>query len=115
MCIRDRPKDSAVSRNHARLVFENVKMYLRQVMKTASDGSKTPPTYGTFHNGKPIKEEAQLKSGDEFKLGGRASFRFEAGEALEPAPAGDEGSEGVTIDGIRIGDDLIEDDDTRNG
>jgi len=109
------PKDSAVSRNHARLVFENGKMYLRQVMKTASDGSKTPPTYGTFLNGKPIKEEAQLKSGDEFKLGSRASFRFEAGEALKPAPAGDEGSEGVTIDGIRIGDDLIEDDDTRNG
>lgn len=106
------PNDSAVSRTHVRLVYENGKMYLREEMKVASNGTKTPPTYGTFYKGRKIDGEVALSSGDEFKLGDRTTLRYES--AGLAAPAVDSDSEDVTMDNVRLPKDLLGDDETVN-
>jgi hypothetical protein len=70
------PKDKAVSRSHARLELQGDKVMLIEIM--AHDGETVrPPTFGTFVNGIKVEGPAQIKPGDEVRLGKRFSFRLD--------------------------------------
>jgi hypothetical protein len=105
------PKDSAVSRKHIQIVDRNGEVVLSEVMKTLSDGTKQPPTYGTYVNDRKVTDEVVLHNGDEISLGRRTKLRFEGSST----PLGDEGSEDVTMDQIELPDINSIDDATRDG
>lgn len=70
------PKDSAVSRRHIVIFDKKGVPCLREEMKRLSDGTKSPPTYGTYINDRKISSEVVLHSGDEISLGRRTKLRF---------------------------------------
>jgi VWFA-related protein len=105
------PKDSAVSRKHVEIMKEGEKVILKEFMKTLSDGTKQPPTYGTYVNDRKITGEAVLHNGDEIGLGRRTKLRFEG----QTKPAAEAESEDVTVDQIELPDMDQLDDATRDG
>jgi len=105
------PKDSAVSRKHLQIVEGKEGVILQEVMKTLSDGTHQPPTYGTYINDRKVTEDTLLHTGDEIGLGHRTKLRFEG----PGSPEGDGDSEGVTMDQIQLPDINQADDKTRDG
>lgn len=70
------PKDTAVSRRHIVIMDKKGVACLREEMKSLSDGTKSPPTYGTYINDRKISGEVVLHNGDEISLGRRTKLRF---------------------------------------
>lgn len=105
------PKDSAVSRKHVEIHKEGEKVILKEYMKILSDGTKQPPTYGTYVNDRKITGEAVLHNGDEIGLGRRTKLRFEG----QSKPDKEAESEDVTVDQIELPDIDQLDDATRDG
>lgn len=105
------PKDSAVSRKHIEIQKEGERVILKEHMKMLSDGTKQPPTYGTYVNDRKITGEAVLHNGDEVGLGRRTKLRFEG----QLKPDKDAESEDVTVDQIELPDMDQLDDATRDG
>lgn len=104
------PKDSAVSRRHIVLFERNSDFYLREEMKMMPDGTKAPPTYGTYINDRKISGEVLLHSGDEIGLGRRTKLRFVSyGGRTSP-----DSSEDMTFDGL-ITPDQVQNDATMDG
>lgn len=106
------PKDSAVSRTHVTLTFKGNGFYLHEELKALPDGTKKPPTYGTYLNDRKISGEVLLHNGDEISLGRRTKLRFES--SIDSSSVGSIGSEGLTFDGFEIPDDQT-DESTRVG
>ena len=104
------PKDSAVSRNHLEIIADTDGVALEEIFKTLSDGTRQPPTYGTYINDRKVTGKTTLHTGDEISLGRRTKLRYEG----PAAPAGGD-SEEVTIDQIQIPDFGQADDSTRDG
>ena len=74
------PADSPVSNFHARLFISEGKVMLSE-MVIAAQGTEKRPTYGTFVNGKPLRNQAvELMDGDEIRLGPRLRLLFERGD-----------------------------------
>jgi VWFA-related protein len=72
------PRDNPVSRHHAEIFEKNNKLWLREVETIDSSGASAPPKYGTFLNDIPLgSNPAELKNGDEIRLGKRLRLRFE--------------------------------------
>jgi len=105
------PKDSAVSRQHIQILEKDGQSMLREVMKSLSDGTKQPPTYGTYINDRKVTGETILHTGDEISLGRRTKLRFEN----QVKPDIDTASEDVTMDQINLPDLGEVDDATRDG
>ena len=71
------PVDSPVSNFHAKLFISDGKVMLSEIVITAQ-GIEKRPTYGTFVNGKPLREQSiELMDGDEIQLGPRLRLLFE--------------------------------------
>lgn len=104
------PKDSAVSRHHVTILLSGSNIILREELKSLPDGTKTPPTYGTYVNDRKISGDVMMKNGDEISLGRRTKLRFMMNL---PATQVNAGSEGMTFDGFEIPNQ--ESDDTLDG
>lgn len=105
------PKDSAVSRKHIKIYENSGDIILAEIMKNLSDGTKQPPTYGTYINDRKVTDETVLHTGDEISLGRRTKLRYEG--AGKESGIGD--SEDVTMDEIHLPDFNQVDDATREG
>lgn len=105
------PKDSAVSRQHVQIIEKDSQIILREVMKTLSDGTKQPPTYGTYVNDHKISGDTVLHTGDEISLGRRTKLRYEG----VGKPDGEAASEDVTMDQINLPHFKEIDDATQDG
>lgn len=105
------PKDSAVSRKHIEIVAEGDDVSLEEVFKTLSDGTRQPPTYGTYINDRKVTDRSVLHTGDEISLGRRTKLRFEGAPKSEET----KGSEDITMDQIHLSDFDQLDDSTRDG
>ena len=105
------PKDSAVSRQHAQILDKNGQVVLSEIMKTLSDGTRQPPTYGTYINDRKVTGETPLHTGDEISLGRRTKLRYVGPNK----PASDSESEDVTKDEWRLPDLGEVEDSTREG
>jgi hypothetical protein len=92
------PKDSAVSRQHLSIIAEGSDAVLQEVLKTLSDGTKQPPTYGTYVNDRKVTDDTKLNNGDEISLGRRTKLRYECNPKFEDTA----GSEDVTMDQIAL-------------
>ncbi len=93
------PRDNPVSRHHAEIFEKNNKLWLREVETTDSSGASAPPKYGTFLNDIPLgSNPAELKNGDEIRLGKRLRLRFETYARREEADA-------KTFDELTLDDD----------
>lgn len=93
------PRDNPVSRHHAEIFEKNNKLWLREVETTDSSGASAPPKYGTFINDIPLgSNPAELKNGDEIRLGKRLRLRFETYARREEADA-------KTFDELTLDDD----------
>ena len=105
------PKDSAVSRQHVRLIEKDGQTILQEVLKTLSDGTKQSPTYGTYVNDRKVTGDLALHTGDEIALGRRTKLRYEG----KSQPVAEAESEDVTMDQINLPDFRDVDDATRDG
>ena len=105
------PKDSAVSRQHVAIIAEGSDAVLQEVLKTLSDGTKQPPTYGTYVNDRKVTDDTKLNNGDEISLGRRTKLRYECNPKFEDTA----GSEDVTMDQIALSNTDQVDDATRDG
>ena len=104
------PVDSAVSRNHLEILPIGNEVIARELVKVLKDGTKQPPTYGTYLNDRKIIDEAALRSGDEIRLGPRTKLQFEAADLLVSENELDE----LTLDELNSASDPI-DEATRDG
>ena len=93
------PKDTAVSRHHVTFLLSGSNSILREELKSLPDGTKTPPTYGTYVNDRKISGEMMVKNGDEISLGRRTKLRFMMNL---PTTQANPGSDGMTFDGFEI-------------
>lgn len=105
------PKDSAVSRQHAQILDKNGQIVLSEMTKTLSDGTRQPPTYGTYINDRKVTSETPLHTGDEISLGRRTKLRYVGPNN----PVSDSESEDVTKDEWQLPDLGEVDDSTREG
>jgi VWFA-related protein len=105
------PKDPAVSRQHAQILDKNGRIVLSEMMKTLSDGTQQPPTYGTFINDRKVTGDVDLHTGDEISLGRRTKLRYEGPNK----PKAEAQSEDVTKDEWKIPDLGEVDDATLDG
>lgn len=92
------PKDSAVSRQHIQIIDRNGQVILQEILKTLSDGTQQPPTYGTYVNDRKVSGEIVLHTGDEISLGRRTKLRYEGERSVDSEAA----SEDVTMDQINL-------------
>jgi pSer/pThr/pTyr-binding forkhead associated (FHA) protein len=93
------PKDNPVSRRHAEIFERDRKVFLREVESMDSGGGYKPPKYGTFVNDIPLgSNPAELRTGDEIRLGKRVLLKFEAYEKME-------------VDDAKTYDDVMPDED----
>jgi VWFA-related protein len=78
------PKDNPVSRRHAEIFERDRTIFIREVKAMDSSGAYKPPKYGTFVNDIPLgSNPAELKTGDEIRLGKRVLLKFDAYERME--------------------------------
>jgi VWFA-related protein len=105
------PKDTAVSRKHIQILDRNGEIVLSEIMKTLSDGTKQPPTYGTYVNDRKVSGDTILHNGDEISLGRRTKLRYEGPDQ----PEDEASSEDVTMDQIQLPDIESFDDATMDG
>jgi len=105
------PKDSAVSRQHLQIMDKNGQIVLSEIMKTLSDGTRQPPTYGTYINDRKVTGESPLHTGDEISLGRRTKLRYEGPNQ----PDAESQSEDVTKDEWQLPNLGEVDDATREG
>jgi VWFA-related protein len=104
------PVDSAVSRNHLEILPIGNDVIAREMTKVLKDGTKQPPTYGTYVNDRKIIDEATLATGDEIRLGPRTKLQF---EAIHPFASENEPDE-LTLDELSLPSDQ-KDEATRDG
>ncbi|MBT7188899.1 MAG: VWA domain-containing protein [Anaerolineae bacterium] len=92
------PKDSPVSRYHAKIEERDGGLFLSEVESTGKDGSLKTPTFGTFLNDEQLSDPILLESNDEIRLGKRVRLRFEAAGITAK-------SEELTYDGFMVEED----------
>ena len=97
------PKDSPVSRNHAKIEERSGGLFLSEVESTGKDGSLKTPTFGTFLNDEQLTDPILLESNDEIRVGKRVRLRFEAAGTTSMG-------EELTYDGFMVEED--DDDDS---
>jgi len=98
------PKDSPVSRYHAKIDERGGGLFLSEVESTGKDGSLKTPTFGTFLNDEALTDPILLESNDEIRIGKRVRLRFEAAGVTTK-------SEEMTYDGFMPEEDVEEDDE----
>ena len=92
------PKDTPVSRYHAKIEERDSGLFLSEVESTGKDGSLKTPTFGTYLNDEALTDPVLLESNDEIRIGKRVRLRFEAaGVAFK--------GEDITYDGFDEEDD----------
>jgi VWFA-related protein len=105
------PKDSAVSRKHIQIIDKGGKIVMDEIMKTLSDGTQQPPTYGTYINDRKVTGQTTLNTGDVIGLGSRTKLRYIGPEK----PSSESESEDVTSDQWEAPNLGEIDDSTRDG
>ena len=98
------PKDSPVSRYHAKIEERGGGLFLSEVESTGKDGSLSTPTFGTYLNNEALTDPILLESNDEIRIGKRVRLRFEAAGVTAK-------SEEMTYDGFMPEEDDAEDDE----
>jgi len=97
------PKDSPVSRNHAKIEERSGGLFLSEVESTGKDGSLKTPTFGTFLNDEQLTDPILLESNDEIRVGKRVRLRFEAAGTTSMG-------EELTYDGFMVEEEDDDDD-----
>jgi len=93
------PNDNPVSRRHAIIEERGGNLFLSEFIRADESGVAKRPTFGTFVNGRQIKDPVLLRDGDVIQLGKRVRLRF---EALRPSSGNDDER---TVDQLAAGDD----------
>jgi pSer/pThr/pTyr-binding forkhead associated (FHA) protein len=77
------PKDSPVSRHHARIEKRETGVFLMEIASLDQHGHPSWPRFGTFVNQVKIMAEGMiLNSGDILRLGKRVEVRFDSASAV---------------------------------
>jgi len=97
------PKDSPVSRYHAKIEERNGGLFFSEVESTGKDGSLKTPTFGTYLNDEQLTDPILLESNDEIRIGKRVRLRFEAAGTTSM-------EEELTYDGFMVEEEDDDDD-----
>jgi VWFA-related protein len=102
------PKDTPVSRYHAKIEQRGSGLFLSEVESTGKDGSLKTSTFGTYINDEALTDPILLESNDEIRIGKRVRLRFEvAGFTFK--------DDEITYDGIEEEDDDYDSEKTQDG